>query len=196
MLISKIPHACLVRPLLFISKTHGISCSHTLNSKINKTLRKPFASVSNEISMILVTHFLDKKRWNIGENFIAQFVSETPTRKKKKKQEQLLQSVICKRNNVFTENVLNQVQIQIKGNYESGNKKSFCFRYFCRLLTHALTLNPRKTYINVLLEQLDNFETPLVVFRSYYWLIKFCILNFFCVAKLLVLFSKFPKRVE
>lgn len=83
-MISKIPHARLVRPLLFISKTHGISCSHTLNSKINKTLRKPFASVSNEISTILVTHFLNKKRWNIGENFIAQFVSETPTRKKKK----------------------------------------------------------------------------------------------------------------
>ena len=51
----------LIPSLLFISKVHGMLCLHTRNFTIKKTLMKTFANVSNELSLILVTHFLGNK---------------------------------------------------------------------------------------------------------------------------------------
>ena len=45
-------------PLLFITKAHGMLCSHTRNFIITRTLVKMLPSVSNEISPIIVTHDL------------------------------------------------------------------------------------------------------------------------------------------
>ena len=58
--------SCLIPSSLFTSKAHSMLRLHTRNFTIEKkSKKKAVTNVSNEISPILFTRFLDKELWNI-----------------------------------------------------------------------------------------------------------------------------------
>ena len=96
----------LIHLLLFNSKAHVMSCSHTQNFTIKRTMKKTFASVFNEIRPILVTHFLGKKLWKMGKKIFSSLFRRSRRKREKKLQRLLLQ--------IFLNYIQTQKNIQYK----------------------------------------------------------------------------------
>ena len=59
---------------------------------------------------------------------------------------------------ITPENTFNGDHFQIEGSHASVRTKSLWFGYFCKFVTSALVLRPRKTFIYVLGEFFDFFN--------------------------------------
>ena len=60
---------------------------------------------------------------------------------------------------ITSENAFNRDLFRDEANHEYIKNELPCFEYFCRIVTHTLTLRPGNVYIYVFL------EAPAVLFR-------------------------------
>ena len=57
--------------------------------------------------------------------------------------------ILLNKSKITDENPFNGDHFELGGNHESSKDEKYCFGYFCRFVTSALTLRPRNTYIYV-----------------------------------------------